>query len=423
MNRALAPLRPAMLMVCVSFIYAAVYAQQTGDKVIKDQAEYNAYITAYNLQDPAAKGAAMEAFTAQYPASVMKLDALEQAMAAWQQAGKAPNVEQVADRILQVDPNHIRALAISTVLKRARATQTGDARLTQELGALAERGLAALTGWTKPEGLSDEDFGKLRAQMAEIFNGAAGFAALQAKDFAKARDFYLKSAEIDPNNMQDIYQLAIAELEPNPPEMNGFWHVAKAVALARAQNNKPAADNIALYGKARYKRLHGSDDGWEQLVTSAALQAAPPANFSVARAPTAAELACKAVQENDPASLSFSDWEFVLQLRDSAPCNKQAADKVWAAIQTKQKQGAAKLMIPVKVIAAYREIIEGAITDENQSANKTDLRVTLEKPLLSPPQPGTTINIVGVITDYKPDPFVFVMTQGALGHPPVTRRP
>jgi len=58
----------------------------TSQKVIKDPAEYNAYITALNTTDPAAKGAAMEAFVAQYPNSIVKIDALEQAMGAYQQA-------------------------------------------------------------------------------------------------------------------------------------------------------------------------------------------------------------------------------------------------------------------------------------------------------------------------------------------------
>ena len=44
----------------------------TNQKVIKDPAEYNAYIAALNTTDPAAKGAAMEAFVAQYPNSIVK---------------------------------------------------------------------------------------------------------------------------------------------------------------------------------------------------------------------------------------------------------------------------------------------------------------------------------------------------------------
>src|ERR1700719_2212892 len=60
-------------------------AAPASQKVIKDPAEYNAYITALNTQDPAQKGAAMEAFIAQYPASVVRSDAMEQAMSAYQQ--------------------------------------------------------------------------------------------------------------------------------------------------------------------------------------------------------------------------------------------------------------------------------------------------------------------------------------------------
>src|SRR5215472_12544466 len=52
----------------------------TNQKVIKDQAEYNAYMTALNTTDPAARAAAMEAFLKQYPNSIVKLEALEQAM-------------------------------------------------------------------------------------------------------------------------------------------------------------------------------------------------------------------------------------------------------------------------------------------------------------------------------------------------------
>ena len=84
----------------------------TSQKVIKDPAEYNAYITALNTTDPAAKGAAMEAFVAQYPNSIVKIDALEQAMGAYQQANNQQKVEQIARQILTIEPNNVRALAI-----------------------------------------------------------------------------------------------------------------------------------------------------------------------------------------------------------------------------------------------------------------------------------------------------------------------
>src|SRR4029077_15399753 len=90
----------------------------TSQKVIKEPAEYNAYIPALNTTDPAAKGQAMEAFVAQYPNSIVKIEALEQAMGAYQQAGNQQKVEQLARTILQVEPNNVRALAIVVFLER-----------------------------------------------------------------------------------------------------------------------------------------------------------------------------------------------------------------------------------------------------------------------------------------------------------------
>ena len=93
----------------------------TSQKVIKDPAEYNAYITALNTTDPAAKAQAMEAFVAQYPNSIVKIEALEQAM---RSVPAGPNnqpakVEQFARQILQMEPNNVRALAIVVFLERA----------------------------------------------------------------------------------------------------------------------------------------------------------------------------------------------------------------------------------------------------------------------------------------------------------------
>src|SRR5258708_1405967 len=77
-------------------------------KVIKDPAEYNAYITALNEQDAVKKAALMEAFVQQYPQSIVKVEALEQAMAAYQSAGNAAKVEDAAQRIVAIDAANVR---------------------------------------------------------------------------------------------------------------------------------------------------------------------------------------------------------------------------------------------------------------------------------------------------------------------------
>jgi len=389
---------------------AAPVQTAVGGKVIKDGAEYKDYISALNIADPGIKAGAMEAFVAKYPASIVKIDALEQAMSAYQRAGNTAKLEEIANRILEIQSDHVRALAILTLLRRTRATQ-GDATALAEG---ARRGLDALANWAKPAELSDDSFVAMRKQMTAIFNGALGFTMLQAKDFASARHYYQIALASDPNNLQDVYQLGIADLQSEPMELDGLWYIAKATALAK--NNEAAQQSISAYGKARYKKYHGSEDGWQELVARAAAETAPPPDFGkrIKPAPSAADIAVQAVRENDVADLSFSDWEFILSQRDASPANKEAAEKVWDRIQALQKNGAAKLNIPVKIVAVTKDTLKAAISEDNQNSNKVDLLVVLKTPPANPPSPGAMAHIVGSIVDYQMNPVVFIMRDGEL---------
>lgn len=399
----------AAVIAAMLFAGAGLAQQQ---KVIKDAAEYNAYIAALNIADPAKKAAAMEEFIQKYPASVVKLDALGQAMAAWQQAGNTAAVESDAERILALDKGNVRALAVLTALERAAVTQ-GKHEAMAALKVHAAEGLRALPKFARPEGMSDADFARLKNQLGAVLEGGAGFVALQEKDYAAARARYLAAVKLDPGGLQDLYQLGIAELSLEPPDATGFWHIAKAESLARAQNNAAGAQSIDAYGKARYKRYHGSEQGWDAILAAAPKQAAPPAGFAHGISSPAAELAVKAVAENDPASLSFSDMEYVLSWRDASPANKAAAEKVWQAIEQLQKKNA-RLKLPAKLVAATKDSVLAAIIEENQQANKADLHARLAKQPPHLPAPGSSLFLIGRIDGYRLNPFQFQMKDAEL---------
>ncbi|HET7871433.1 MAG TPA: tetratricopeptide repeat protein [Terriglobales bacterium] len=385
----------------------------TSQKVIKDPAEYNAYISALNLTNPAAKGAAMEAFITSYPNSIVKIDAMEQAMGAYQQATNQQKVLQLARQILQLEPNNVRALAIVVFVERF---QVNDVASGAKVRAEAERGLQELDKWKQPEGVSAAEYDAMRKAMKNIFAGTAGFGALQQQDFAAARKYYEQALKIDPNDLGNNYQIAIALLQPNPLDALGFWYGAKALSLAQQQNPQ-AFQAWAPYFRAKYQKYHGNAEDWTQRIAAAGPQTAPPAGFvaGISLAPTPCDIAAMAVQQNGADGLSFSDWELVLSCHDKTPANKVAADQVWQAIQKKQKFGDARLSIPVKVVAVPNpSTLEVAVAEDSQAANKTDMKVTLEKPLAKPPAPGTEINVIGVISEYIPEPFMFILTKGAV---------
>jgi hypothetical protein len=234
-----------------------------------------------------------------------------------------------------------------------------------------------------------------------------------------AQEHYAKSLQTDPNNFGDTFQLAVAELESNPPVMNGYWHCARAINLAQSQNNAAGAQSINSYCKAKYHNYHGNDQGWDEFAKQYGAATAPPANIAqlITPKPTACDLAVQAVQQNDITQLSFSDKEFILAQKGCSPAGTDAADKVWQSIQDLEKNGQAKLKIPVKVIASTADTIDAALSEDNQNANKADLHVMMEKPMTKPPAPGTMTDIIGVITSYTPNPFMFTMEKGELPAP------
>jgi len=394
----------------------------TQKKEIKDPAEYNAYVNAIQQQNPAQKAAALEAFLQTYPSSVMKEDALELLMAAYQQAGDAQKTLDAANRVLQVNPGNVRALALLAYSYRAMASQGGpqmqdNLAKAQQYG---QQGLQALQNMKKPDGMSDADFTKFHNETGAIFDGAVGFAALQSKDFATAqKDFHEAVADESQPNIADIYPLATADLEAKPMNPEGFWFIVKAANLAQG----PGQQQILDYGKKKYIRFHGSDQGWDDIVSQAKASSSvmPPAGFTVAAAPpppSPAEQAADLVKSKTPVQMSFAEWELVL-----SSGNQQAADTVWNAIKGKAVKLAAN------VISATATTVQLAGSDDDIDAKKADITLTMGKAIPSrlTPQVGSLMAFQGTVSSYTPNPFMMTMTDGVLldknGNPVSTAAP
>ena len=386
----------------------AAPGQQSQGPEIKNPAEYNAYINAYQQQNPAQKAEAFEAFLQTYPSSVMKVQALELLMQAYGQAGNSQKAIDTATRLLQADPHNVRALALLAYSYRAAAS-TGGPQMQDNLSKASQygqQGLQALQTMTKPNGMSDADFTKLHNEMGAIFDGAIGFAALQAKDYATAQKSLQEAVSWESQpNIADLYPLATADLEAKPMNPAGFWFIVKAAGLAGGSSQQ-----ILDYGKKKYIRYHGSEQGWDQLVADAKASSSimPPAGFTVAPAPpppSPAEQAADLVKSKTPVQMSFAEWELVL-----SSGNQQATDTVWTAIKDK----AVKLQ--ASVISATATSVQLAGSDDDIEAKKTDITLTMAKPIPSRliPQPGSMMAFQGTISSYTPTPFMMTMTDGVL---------
>src|SRR5271170_8019984 len=105
-------------------------AQSSNSGVQMSPAEYNAYNSAIGQTTPQAKASALEAYLTAYPQSSVKASVLEQLMGAYSTFDPAKTLD-AADRLLQVDPNNLRAYVLEVYFRRSAAEQTTDAAAKQ----------------------------------------------------------------------------------------------------------------------------------------------------------------------------------------------------------------------------------------------------------------------------------------------------
>src|SRR5277367_6835938 len=158
---------------------APAAAPQAAAPVIKDPAEYNAYVAAIQQTDANAKISGLEAFMTQYPNSVMKNQALEVLMGAYQQANNPKKTMETATKLVTADACNVRALALLAYFDRVMA-QGGDPNGAQLLADGKKYGQQGLDCLPK---ITDADILKMKDQMTSIFNAAIGISCLQAKDY------------------------------------------------------------------------------------------------------------------------------------------------------------------------------------------------------------------------------------------------
>ncbi len=412
-------------------------------KEIKDPAEYNAYVGAVQQTDAAAKVSGLEAFVTQYPNSVMKEDALELLMGAYQQLlsqAKTPDQQalyqtktlETAKKVLQANPNNLRALALLAYTKRITAKTPQD---LIEAGQYGEKGLQALQTAQKPDGMSDADFQKFKMQTGVVFNGAVGMSAYQSKDSAKAQQYLRAAVDADPTDVNNIYPLALSYLTAGPPEktVDGLFFIARAANLIADPKGKA---DVTKFGKSKYVKYHNGEDGWSDVLALTATTTLPPANFTIKKyvPPTPAEQAADLVKTKKVEDMNFAEYQMVLS--EGTP---EDADKVWSVLKGRPLQLEAHIISiepPSKVTEHGKSVdaptklkLAGSADDIDAKRADIDLTMSAAIPAKQMPKEDTDFKFEGTPVSYVAKPFVMTMNDGAFlvakaaPKPPVHKRP
>src|SRR5262249_35914113 len=128
-------------------------------------------------------------YLAGYPESKQldKIYALR--LQAYQATNNAPKMEEAANKLLEVDPNNVRAFILLSYLF-PRTVNTADPEIaakSDKAAEIAKKGLAALDAMQAPQGVTPEQFQQQKDQSGAVLHETAGFAALQKKDYPTAQ--------------------------------------------------------------------------------------------------------------------------------------------------------------------------------------------------------------------------------------------
>jgi hypothetical protein len=399
-------------------------AQATSGGVQMSPAEYNAYNSAITQTDPKAKAAALEAYLAAYPQSAVKGATLEQLMGAYSAIPDPAKSQDAADRLLQVDPNNLRAYLLEVYFRKAAADQATDPSAKQSgydaAAGYAQKGLAA----TKPTEMSDADFTKLKAASYPVFYSAIAVAALNKKDAATAITNFKQELAAVPEDatktpgplLQDTYTLGFAFSQATPPDyVNCTWYASRAASLAP----EPYKTQMLPLAKYCYKKYHGADDGYDAVLAAAANSLNPPSTFSIKPAPKPEDMAHDLVTstpEADLPKLAMSDREFVL-----ANGKPEDADKVWNSMKGKS------VTIPDGiVIESSPTVLKVAVSDDAVQSKTPDFTFNMAPPaaaqtaaakktaddIAAATAVGQKVTLSGTFDSYTPKPLMIIMSDG-----------
>ncbi len=364
-----------MALAIISLVTAPTLraqAAQSSDQItIQNPAEFNAYQTASTQTDPAARATALEDFLTTYPQSVVKKAVLDQLIDTYQKVGDPDKALSAASRLLQVDPNNMKAIYLSVFIKRSQCLKTSDPQTCDDAAALAQKGLTV----AKAAEVTDADWKQLTGATFPIYHSAIALDDLVSKkDSKSAEDEYTKELMLFPlqattsgPGLVDTLQLAEAYAKPDARDMvEAIWF------YARAWNFAPAAYKTQIEPKLEYwyKRFHGGIDGLDAVKSASAATLFKPDSLTITPAPTPDKLAHDALVGGDPMKLNLEDKEFIL-----ANGVKEDSDKLWALLKDQPTP------VPGIVIEATASVLKVAVTQDAKDSKVADFIVNLKKPL------------------------------------------
>jgi hypothetical protein len=412
--------------VSVLFLAAAIAAAQNEKKLKQGEYDpYNEAVKDINTTNFTKALTDLDTWSQKFPDSDYKDDRTAfyvQAYTATNQPAKALEAAAglLARDLSAVFPGPAGQPTIVRFLYNTVFAISHDPDPTPDVMAVGEKAAHQLMAFDQPiPGVSAADWEKARASMKEQATAALLYIAMrpgvqamakQPPDCAAADATYTRALNVYPDKSVLSYELGRAlhcESKTQPEKLSAAIYEFERAAVIDPTLGDPKGDPKKVTGFAdnAYVKIHGSDEGLDQLKQTVRQSALPPEGFKIKTATEIADEKRAEFEKSNPqlalwmkikGALADTDGEqyFTEQLKDS---------------QVPQLRG---VLIEAKPACRPKELTVAVPLPDSGQSLRPEIRLVLDKPLTGKPGLNQEFHWEGVPTRFTKDPF-FLLTMDA----------
>jgi tetratricopeptide (TPR) repeat protein len=266
----------------------------------------------------------------------------------------------------------------------------------------------------RPAGLSDADWTKLKsdvqgpAKVALVFLAMLpGVRAMRSKpqDCPTAQSAFEKALEDYPDTAAIAYNLGTAYTCQKKYAV-AIYEFARAAAIDPTLGGTQDANKIRALADDNYKKIHGSDEGLDQLKQQVKQSPLPPAGFDIK---TATEIAAEKEEE-----FSRSNPQLALWMKIKAALSDTGGDQYF---ESQLKNSAVPplkgTLVEAKPACHPKELLVAVPLPNAGPAQQAEIALKLDKPLAGKPETGAEFQWQGVPSAFTASPFLLTMDTEA----------
>ncbi|MGB9333702.1 MAG: hypothetical protein WCB14_01730 [Candidatus Acidiferrales bacterium] len=372
--------------------------------------EYNAFQACNAEKNAQTRLKCLDDFVGKFPKSTLMKYIDQMYWSTYNELKNYPKVTEYADKyVAESDAKADNAARVQAYYSRCAvfefAYNPKAPDSTEQLNkakAACQDGLTALNSLAKPENMTDQQFADQKKPVAALFYDTVGFAELQLKDYPSAATAFKNALTNAPTDGVAEYRLGVAYLQENPPlSMDGFWALARAVAL-----KAPGDAQIKDYLRKQLVRYQQSgcdnliDSQMSELLQLAAGAPERPATYSI---PSAADL--------DKVRQGLN----ILTVLTDLSGGGDKAKMTWLAVCGSDFPEVVGKVIDVTpgTDTVELHVFTGATSDEMEKATTANMDVKIAgQPEASRLQKDDGVRFSGTLTGYDPSPFMLHWEKG-----------